>query len=237
MTSWERHAGHRPAPIERRIHHTRSIPRPLLAVSLLLTACQDAKDPRPADPEKSPLAVGEGSVTLREPFGESVDRWHPVAGSWQLRSAGDDRVLVQTATDQPFPMILWKRRRFTNVDATVRLKPISGKIDASGGIVFRAQDGANYYVVRANSLEDNFRLYTVIRGERRQIASTTIERPELGTWHTLRVVAVGSHIQAHLNGRLLIDHRDETFAEGWVGLWTKADSVTEFDDVVVRGQS
>lgn len=140
-----------------------------------------------------------------------------------------------STTDRTFPLALWKKQRWGDVDATVRFRPISGEVDASGGIAFRARDGRNFYIVRANSLEDNFRLYTVIDGKRSQIASTGIDPPALGEWHTLRVVAVGPRIQAWLDDRLLIDHRDETFQAGYVGLWTKADAVTEFDDLAVTG--
>jgi len=108
-------------------------------------------------------------------------------------------------------------------------------MDASGGIVFRARDGQNYYIARANSLEDNIRLYTFIDGHRSQIAGTAVPAPALGKWHTLRVVALGSHIQVYLNGTLYIDHQDQTFAGGYVGLWTKADAITDFDDLIVRG--
>ncbi|MBI4613479.1 MAG: hypothetical protein HY720_07710, partial [Planctomycetes bacterium] len=111
---------------------------------------------------------------------------------------------------------------------------VTGRIDASGGIVFRARDGRNYYIVRANCLEDNFRLYTVRDGGRDQIASTRIEPPALGEWHTLRAVAVGPRIQAYLDGRLLIDHRDSRFRSGRVGLCTKADAVTAFDALTIR---
>src|SRR2546430_1764404 len=120
-----------------------------------------------------------------------------------------------------------------DVDVSVRLKPISGREDASGGIVFRFSDG-RYYVIRANALENNFRLYYYDRG-RHQLASATVEPPALGQWHTIRVVAVGDRIQGHLNGALLLDHRDGRFRSGQVGLWTKADSVTAFDDLVIRG--
>ena len=109
----------------------------------------------------------------------------------------------------------------------------SGREDASGGIVFRFADG-KYYVVRANALEDNFRLYTYDRG-RRQIASASVKAPALGQWHAVRVVAVGDHIQAWLDGKLLLDHRDARFKSGRVGLWTKADSITAFADLTVRG--
>jgi hypothetical protein len=204
----------------------------VLVAWIVLGAC---KDPAPPGPSTQPIAVSGEATVLREAFGGDLGGWEPIDGSWQLRSDGDDRVLAQTATDRAFPVILWKSKRFSDVDVAVRLRPISGEVDASGGIAFRAQDGANYYVVRANSLEDNFRLYTVRDGNRRQIAGARLEKPEIGKWHRLRVVAVGDHIQAYLDERLLIDHRDGTFAEGWVGLWTKADAVTEFDDVEVRG--
>jgi hypothetical protein len=101
--------------------------------------------------------------------------------------------------------------------------------------VFRFNDG-KYYVVRANALENNFRLYYYDRG-RRQLASASVKPPALGQWHTLRVVAVGDQIQAWLNGTQYLNHRDSRFTSGAVGLWTKADSITAFDDLVIRGKS
>jgi hypothetical protein len=72
-------------------------------------------------------------------------------------------------------------------------------------------------------------------GNRKQIASAKVDPPKLGEWHTMRVVAKGSKIQASLNGKVLIEQDDATYAEGYVGLWTKADSVTEFDDLEASG--
>jgi hypothetical protein len=117
----------------------------------------------------------------------------------------------------------------------VKFKPISGRQDSSGGIVFRFTDG-RYYVVRANALEDNFRLYHYDRG-RRQLASAKVTPPALGHWHTLRVVALGDHIQAWLDNALHLDHRDLRFGSGRVGLSTKADSITAFDDLSIRRRS
>ncbi|MEQ8281104.1 MAG: hypothetical protein RMA76_05040 [Deltaproteobacteria bacterium] len=215
--------------------HFGGSPRARLMLAGALLFIGGCKDPEPPGSTTPPISVRDDSASLRETFSDGDAQWEHVEGTWQLRGAGDSRVLAQTATNRAFPVTLWKSRRFSDVDVTVRFKPISGDIDASGGIVFRARDGANYYVVRANSLEDNFRLYTMVDGSRRKIAGVHIPEPDLGVWHTLRVVAVGDHIQAYLDDRLLIDHRDGTFADGWVGLWTKADAVTEFDDVVVRG--
>jgi 3-keto-disaccharide hydrolase len=115
----------------------------------------------------------------------------------------------------------------------VKFKPISGRQDSSGGIVFRFTDG-QYYVVRANALESNFRLYYYDRG-RHQIATASVKAPPLGEWHMIRVVAAGDHIQAWLDGTRYLDHRDARFKSGRVGLWTKADSVTAFDDLTIRG--
>jgi hypothetical protein len=141
--------------------------------------------------------------------------------------------LVQRATQNAFNVIVAPPGAYRDVDVSVRFKPIAGREDASGGIVFRWMDG-HYYVIRANALEGNFRLYTYDRG-RRQIASASVTPPALGQWHTIRVVAVGDRIQGYLNGKLLLDHRDGRFPVGQVGLWTKADSITAFDDLTVRG--
>lgn len=206
----------------------------LLAVPILGFALVSCDGPAPPV-DTSRIEVNADGATLREGFETALTDWDLVEGMWEGRGSGNAAVLAQTSTDRAFPVALWKRRQFSDVDVRVRFKPLSGKIDASGGIVFRARDSRNYYVVRANSLEDNFRLYTVINGSRTKIASTVIEAPGLGDWHTLRVVAVGSRIQAYLDDRLLIDHRDETFQGGYVGLWTKADAVTEFDDLEVKG--
>jgi len=127
------------------------------------------------------------------------------------------------------------RSSFDDLDVTVRFRPISGREDASGGIIFRAKDGQNYLLVRANALENNFRLYTMVNGKRSTIASARVTEPTLGEWHTIRVVAQGPKIQAYLNDALLLNHDDKTFTSGWVGLWTKADSVTEFADLEIAG--
>lgn len=193
-------------------------------------------DSAPPETGMAKIAVtSDKAVTVREDFQSKLQDWKFVQGDWRQRMSDGSGVLAQTAEGYAFPVALWKKLRFGDVDVTVRFKPISGRIDASGGIVFRAKDDRNYYVVRANSLENNYRLYTVVNGRRSKIAGTTIDAPSLGQWHTLRVVAMGTHIQAYLDDSLLIDHRDEMYSDGWVGLWTKADAVTEFNDLVVKG--
>src|SRR5512138_2738938 len=168
---------------------------------------------------------------------KGIEGWTTVDGQWAVEEMADApsgrKVLVQRATRNPFGVIVAPSGPFTDVDVSMKFKPISGREDASGGIVFRFTDG-RYYVVRANGLEDNFRLYSYDRG-RRQIAGASVKAPALGQWHAIRVVAVGDQFQAWLDGKLLLEHRDARFKSGRVGLWTKADSITAFADLTVRG--
>jgi hypothetical protein len=168
---------------------------------------------------------------------KGIGDWILVQGQWAVEDMPGGPVgrkaLVQRATRNEFNVIVAPAGPFTDVDVSVKFDPLSGKEDASGGIVFRFADG-KYYVVRANALEGNFRLYYYDRG-RRQLASATVKPPALGQWHQLRAVIVGDHIQAWLDGALLLDHRDARFKSGRVGLWTKADSITAFNDLTIRG--
>jgi hypothetical protein len=168
---------------------------------------------------------------------KGIEQWTVVEGRWTVEpmpgAPDGKRVLVQRATGNAFNVIVAPPRPYGDVDVSARFYPISGREDASGGIVFRFADG-RYYVVRANALEDNFRLYAYERG-RRQLASATVKKPALAQWHAIRVVAVGDRMQAWLNGVLLLDHRDARFGSGRVGLWTKADSVTAFEGLTIRG--
>jgi len=178
-------------------------------------------------------------VALRRFDFESGDvaGWTTVAGMWAVEemdgAPSGRKVLVQRFTANTFNVIVAPPGPFSDVDVSVKLKPIAGREDASGGIVVRF-DGGRYYVVRANALEDNLRLYHYDRG-RHQLATADVKAPALGQWHMLRVLAVGDHLQSWLDGRLLLDHRDTRSRAGRVGLWTKADSITAFDDLSVRG--
>src|SRR5437667_6024599 len=168
---------------------------------------------------------------------KGIEGWTTVDGQWAVEemagAPSGKKVLVQRAARNEFNVIVAPPGPYTDVDVSLKFKPISGREDASGGIVLRFTD-SKYYVVRANALEDNFRLYYYERG-RRQLATASVKPPTLGQWHMVRVVAVGDHIQAWLNGTLYLDHRDPRFKSGRVGLWTKADSITAFDDLIIRG--
>ena len=181
------------------------------------------------------VAAGEERTSMTYDLGRENPKWKFVAGQWVRRPSGGRQVLAQTAETQPWAVALLGDQKFTDVDVSVRFRPISGKEDASGGIIFRARDGRNYLLIRANALENNFRLYTIVNGKRSTIASARVTEPSLGAWHSIRVVATGPRIQGYLDGASLLAHEDKTFADGWVGLWTKADSVTEFADLEITG--
>jgi hypothetical protein len=180
------------------------------------------------------MAAGE-KITVKYDLGAENPKWKFVAGQWVRRASGGRQVLAQTVATQPWAVAVLEDQKFSDLDVSVRFRPISGKEDASGGIIFRVRDGRNYFLVRANALENNFRLYTIVNGKRSTIASARVDEPKLGTWHTIRVVATGPRVQAYLDNASLLDHHDKTFTEGWVGLWTKADSVTEFADLEISG--
>jgi hypothetical protein len=175
------------------------------------------------------------ATAVRFDFSKPLDGWTTISGQWALEdvagAAQGGRALVQRATGNEFNVIVAPGGPYRDADVSVRFKPVSGREDASAGIVFRFSDG-RYYVIRANALEDNFNFYYYDRG-RRQVAGASVKAPALGQWHKLRVAVVGDRIQGWLNDQALIDRRDSRFASGRIGLWTKADSVTAFDDLTV----
>jgi hypothetical protein len=112
----------------------------------------------------------------------------------------------------------------------VKFKPVAGKEDQAGGVIWRVRDANNYYIARANALEDNVTIYHTINGSR--VAFKNINtKVTSGAWHTLRVDFAGNKFTVSLDGKKVIEANDESFKEpGKVGVWTKADSVTLFDD-------
>ena len=189
------------------------------------------------------LRLPDGAVPERESFeGGSLGRWQAVSGHWQVESLADEnvfdapggkRVLMQRSIQNTFNVIVAPFGPYADADVSVKFKPISGQEDASGGIVFRFS-GGRYYLIRANALEDNFRFY-YYDGSRHMLGSARVAAPALGKWHALRAIVAGDRVQGWLNGALLLDYRDNRFKAGSVGLWTKADSVTAFDEFAVRG--
>jgi hypothetical protein len=162
-----------------------------------------------------------------------------VSGSWAVRAEPDapspPHALCQTANAR-WPVLLLSNDVYTDLDLSVRFKPLAGREDQAAGLVFRAQDGANYFVTRANALENNVRLYTMRNDNRTEIAGAN-RTVASGVWHELAVEVRGDRIRVRYDGEWVIDHQDASFSAGRVGLWTKADSVTCFDDVVATAAS
>lgn len=136
-----------------------------------------------------------------------------------------------------YPLALKDGTRIRDGFVETTIKPISGSEDRAGGVVWRAKDASNYYVVRANALEGNVVAYKTVDGRRdaldivgRQGGYGVKVAVPANQWHTLRVEFVGSRFKVIFNGRHLFEVEDSTFSgPGMVGLWTKADSVTAFD--------
>jgi hypothetical protein len=140
-------------------------------------------------------------------------------------------------TDYRFPMAVTEEPTGADLALSVRCKPVSGNVDRACGLVFRYADENNYYVTRANALENDVRLYHVVSGKRVQFAGWN-GPVRSGVWHELRVEAKADHFQVAWDQQKVIDARDRTHtAAGRVGVWTKADSVTYFDDLKVESVS
>jgi hypothetical protein len=158
---------------------------------------------------------------------------------------GDGRWAVETDTSAPsrpnvlkqsgnatFPWCVKKSVSIADGFVEVKFKPISGKEDQAGGVVWRWKDGDDYYVARANALENNVSLYYTAGGQRNTLKYVDAPVPA-NSWHTLRVEFLGSRIKVMLDGKTYIQTSDSHIAgPGAVGVWTKADSITAFDDFV-----
>ena len=175
-------------------------------------------------------------------FGHTARAGAP--GKWVVQADGANKVLAQADPDPTrarFPVAVLAGVSAADVDLSVRFKPVSGKVDQAAGLVWRFRDENNYYIVRANALEHNVVLYKVENGRRTDLPvkgeGRTYGRKATvpsGAWSTLRVVAQGPRFEVHFNGAKLFEVEDTTFtAAGTVGLWTKADSITLFDDLTV----
>lgn len=170
-------------------------------------------------------------------FGRTGDG-HP--GAWSVRAEpgapSGPNVLAQTdadGTDDRFPVAYADTPSLRDVEVKVACKPVSGKIDQACGIVLRLQDANNYYLTRANALENNVRFYSVKDGRRRQLASFS-GPVTTGVWHRYRVLMRGEHAEVFWEDAKVLDLNDTTFTSpGKVGVWTKADSVTYFDDLSI----
>jgi hypothetical protein len=159
-------------------------------------------------------------------------------GGWGVRAeAGtpsEPNALCQTGMGE-FPAIALGDAVLADLVMTTRFKPISGRVDQAAGLIFRVQDGGNYYILRANALEGNVNLYRYASGRRSLMKEGSAE-VRSGDWQELSVEVTGNQFRGLLNGVPVVEASDDSYPAGRVGLWTKADSVTCFDDVAATPQ-
>jgi hypothetical protein len=164
------------------------------------------------------------------PAGASVS-----SGHWAVRAEpgapSPPKALCQTGAAE-FPALSLSGAVYTDAFIETSFKPIAGREDRAAGIIFRIQDKDNYYIVRANALENNVNIYKFVH-HRRIFITGTRATVSSNTWQQLGVDVTGSRIRTYLNTHPLVQTTDGTFTAGKVGLWTKADSITCFDNVRV----
>jgi Galactocerebrosidase, C-terminal lectin domain len=161
------------------------------------------------------------------------------AGEWRVvedPTASMGRAIEQRSTDRTdyrFPLAIDDSFSAADLDVELRFKAVGGRIDQAGGIAVRLADADNYYVVRANALEDNVRFYRVVNGRREQLEGANL-KVTANEWHSLGLRAEGERFTVSYDGKVLFRVTDRTFTEaGGVALWTKADSVTRFDQIKI----
>src|SRR5215207_311527 len=207
------------------------------ALLLLLTACSSARAAvRYQAGDSSPPAEPMVRNFDSEPSDATATIGTVFSGTWEVRAEADapspPNALCQTGT-ATFPAFSLGDAVFADVVVATRFKPISGREDRAAGLIFRIQDKDNYYILRANALENNVNFYKYAGGRRSSLKEARAQVPS-GQWQELRVEAAGNRFRGFLNGEQVVEVTDDTYQAGQVGLWTKADSVTCFDDVEAR---
>ena len=146
------------------------------------------------------------------------------------------RVIEQTSTDRAdyrFPLAIYDAHASANLAVELRFKAIAGRVDQAAGFSVRLRDPDNYYIARANALEDNVRFYRVIKGRREQLAGANL-KVTANEWHTLKLSAEGDRFTVAYDGRTLFSATDRSITDaGKIALWTKSDSVTRFDQISI----
>lgn len=160
------------------------------------------------------------------------------AGEWKVfhseRARSSTQVLAQVQSkgaDHAYKMLLINDTEAANVEVEVAFLPVGGKAELGAGVIWRAADDRNYYLLRASAVEQNIRLYRVVKGVQ-QLVESRSQTISLKSWHRLRVRTEGCEIAISYDGRELLHLCDRTFQSGRIGLWTRSDAVTYFDDLI-----
>lgn len=162
------------------------------------------------------------------------------AGDWQVlatdRAKSPPHVLAQLmakGAEHAYKVLLIKEVIASDLNLEVSFLPIQGQADMGGGLIWRASDDRNYYLARANPLEQNIRIYRVEKGIRHLLQNFD-QTISLKQWHTLRITHQGCRVNIFYDDKQVFDLCDETFHAGMIGLWTKSDAVTYFDNLQLQ---
>ncbi len=209
----------------------------LLVTALFLVGCGGGQATVKFQPGDQNVTPGQTMQWTFDTYslGEIPKGAQSLSGRWEVRAVADaptpPNALCQTGNAE-FPALSLSPMVYTDVVISTRFKPISGQQDQAAGIIFRIQDANNYDILRANALENNVTIYRYVNGARSSLQEGTATVVS-GKWQELRVEVKGDRIRGFLNGKLVVETTDETYKAGQVGLWTKSDSVTCFDNVRV----
>jgi hypothetical protein len=213
--------------------------RRMLLITALALAIAGRSAQASARYQKSDEAVPPPSLAWAfddVPAGEVPPGATAISGSWAVwaepYAPSPPGALCQTGTAE-FPALSLGDTVYDDVALSAQVKPISGRADQAAGLIVRIQDRDNYYILRANALENNVNFYKYAAGRRSTLkeAAVTVQS---GIWQSLRFEAIGTSLRGFINDLLVVEATDATYQAGQVGLWTKADSRTCFDDVDVR---
>ena len=200
----------------------------LLALAVLFLAC-------PASAQLVvPLTTPDGRVACTQGLtgiGRPPD-WQGIADpdgpdGWALAEMAGD------PDDLRFPLCISEQAVARDLDATLRFKPLSGTRARVAGLLIRAQSASDYYVVRANALDNSVRLYRMEKGRRSQVAGKEVP-VDSDKWHSLRVIASNDRFEVSLDGKMLFNATDRSLLQaGAMGVWSQADSVTHYGSLLV----
>lgn len=226
------------------MRHTRFLPLTMTAIAALALSSAAAAADRTVDFDEGKAGqVPAGWQLTATHGGDKRARWivedaKGPKGDTKVFSLVEPEatgILARVTAANTFNIAWLPESKARDVDLSVAIRANDGDIDQGGGLIWRARDQDNYYIARYNPLERNFRIYYVKDGRRQQLSSADNLKIGTGEWFTMRVVQRGDQIEGYVNGDKLTTLRDGTFGDaGAVGLWTKADAKTSFDNLVIK---
>ena len=219
---------------------------PVIAI-ITLVVYANTSSPNANETSKPPSAayISTGDTTInfendadgKVPKGfTQTSTGKPQTLNWKIVNDNGNKAAAQLAKNAGdyYNLLVLDEPGYQNFLMTVRIKAVAGNEDQGGGLVWRYIDKNNYYIARCNPLENNFRLYRVVNGNRKQLKSVDCNIKS-GGWFTMTIEMNGNKISCSLNGNKIIETTDNTYTKaGRVGFWTKADAQSYFDDLTIQ---